>query len=578
MLNARYRPSSGVVNLCLWGCLLTAAGLTVSHADDTDPTNEVEKSQDGFFASLTQQQRDRELQRAERLLKDSGIVADVEGVRQYLKAFFPTEDQRRRALGLVEALGDLDYRRRNSAMRELMATANPPLAALKRAAAGKDPEVRRRVATILKTHEQRHVPLLHALMIVIARKPLRGLTAEVLAGLGHLDRPLGAQLGVRALRATTEKRDLALLRSALRSGNADVQAGAAEVLPHVAGDEALKDLRRFLNDAKAPPVVRLAAGRAFAEAGRREALTPLLKLLDADDVETRAQAAALLRALTGTHFGFAAYDSLPNRAAAVKKWVAWRSTTGKTALLQHPLKPFSGYESYLDGHRLLAFGYRNKVVELDAEGKEVWTYPAQGAFSAEKLSNGNVLIACYGPNEVVEVSPQKKIVWQLSVPSCLNARPLPNGNVLVACHTARKVLEVDRGKHVVWKYSSRDNCYDAHRLPNGNTMISSDKGIVEVTPGGKTVWQWKPANGRCYGFHPLPNGHILAALYSAGAVREITRDRKVVWSFDERGAFDAFRLPNGNTLVSSSRRFVEVDRQRKVLWTHAGNQHGRARK
>ncbi|MFQ5732116.1 MAG: PQQ-binding-like beta-propeller repeat protein [Planctomycetaceae bacterium] len=513
----------------------------------------------------------------EQTLTRNGVSPDVEGVRRYVKLLTPTEAQRRKAVAFVSRLGAAEFRIRESATRALTRMPHPPTAELDRAALSRDPEVRWRAKLILRKHKQRDTPLLHAVLAVVEQKPLTGLTREVLATFAHLEKPYGTALGTRALLATAGKDDAGLLRDALRSDRAVVRAAAVKALSSLLGGAALKELRPILVSARQPDEVRLAAARAFADAGRREALDVLVRLMASREVSARAGSAVVLRALTGRRFAYAAYDNAARRAASLAKWKSWLRGEGRTAALKHPLKLFTGYESFLNGHTLISCGYRNKVVELDAAKKEVWNYAARGAFGAEKLPNGNVLISCYGPNEVIEVTPAKKVVWRMKVPSCLNARLLGNGNVLVACHTGKQVWEVSRDKRIVWKYQSRENCYDAHRLPNGNTMVSSDKGVIEVTPAGKTVWEHADA-GRYYGFQPLPNGNLLLAGYSSGKVVEITRDKKIVWTFKERSAFDAFRLENGNTLIASTSRVVEVTPEAKIVWTQTGNQHGRARR
>lgn len=512
----------------------------------------------------------------ERELNSRGITPDADGVRNYLRLLTPTEAQRREAAAMVGKLGHQSYSVRETATRQLLAIPHPPVEVLKKAAAGNDPEVRWRAGNILRVHAARATPTLHAVLAVIAEKKLTGLTAEVLSAIPQLERPFGTRLGRRALRATATKDDLELLKKSTGSAQVEIRAAAVSALAAVAEPGAFDALRPFLSDKEPSDVVRLAAARAFASAGKREAVAALVRLLESDDVTLRTQSSITLYAFTGKRFGFAAYDDPANRAKSVKKWREWLSGSGKTAELHHPLKIPYG-ESYLNGHLLLAYGYRNKVAEFDAAGKEIWTYEAKGAYSAEKLPNGNILIGCYAQKEVLEVTPEKKVVWRMTVPASLNARPLANGNILIACHTSKEVWEVSRDKKVVWKYKHDSNCYDAHRLPNGNTMISSDKGIIEVTPAGKTVWEYTDI-GRSYGVQPLANGNILVAAYSKGEVIEITRMKKVVWTHKISSPFDVYRLPNGNTLITSSSGFNEVDRDGKTLWTKSGNSYGRARK
>ncbi len=109
-----------------------------------------------------------------------------------------------------------------------------------------------------------------------------------------------------------------------------------------------------------------------------------------------------------------------------------------------------------------------KVCEYDAQGKELWSYPAPG-------------------------------VWDVT--------PLANGNILITDNTG--VHEVNRQSQTVWEVTRADvpdyklvNLQLAWRLPTGNTLINSwvnewngkiDRGTapvhaIEVTPEKKVVW------------------------------------------------------------------------------------------
>jgi hypothetical protein len=117
---------------------------------------------------------------------------------------------------------------------------------------------------------------------------------------------------------------------------------------------------------------------------------------------------------------------------------------------------------------------------------------------------------------------------------------------------------------------------DAHRLDNGNTLVSGHGSVREVTPEGKTVWFY--GVGICYGCQPLPSGNVLICDYGGGKVQEVNRDNKVVWQYDAQNPVDAFRLLNGNTLITQTERFTEVTPDKKVIWSKTGCSQGRARR
>lgn len=77
---------------------------------------------------------------------------------------------------------------------------------------------------------------------------------------------------------------------------------------------------------------------------------------------------------------------------------------------------------------------------------------------------------------------------------------LENGNILVFNNGVERssIVEVDpRTYRIVWEYAPRSGLFSrtmgsCQRLTNGNTLITeSETGyILEVTPGGETVWRF----------------------------------------------------------------------------------------
>jgi hypothetical protein len=123
-----------------------------------------------------------------------------------------------------------------------------------------------------------------------------------------------------------------------------------------------------------------------------------------------------------------------------------------------------------EGTYLAAHADDAKVVEYNADGKAIWTYPVKGPWSAERLDNGNTLITT-SPATVFEVTKQGEVVWEFS------RKDVPHYRLFIL--------------------------QEAHRLANGNTVISNwcpndlredpktwpgSVQILEVTPDKKVVW------------------------------------------------------------------------------------------
>jgi hypothetical protein len=134
------------------------------------------------------------------------------------------------------------------------------------------------------------------------------------------------------------------------------------------------------------------------------------------------------------------------------------------------------------GTFLVAHHDQDKVVEYDADGKEIWSVAARIPWDAVRLHNGNTLISshdCYAR----EVNPKGETVWEFT--------------------------QKDAPGIALWCLQ------EANRLENGNTLISNwcpvgvvdEKGakapskwpstvqVLEVTPDKKIVWAlraWTP--------------------------------------------------------------------------------------
>jgi hypothetical protein len=135
-----------------------------------------------------------------------------------------------------------------------------------------------------------------------------------------------------------------------------------------------------------------------------------------------------------------------------------------------------------NGNYLVCHEGDGKVREYDPDGKVVWSYaldlggrkrsPGHGpeghgteVFGAVRLKNGNTLIAGGNNNRVLEVNKDGKVVWSIGHDELPGIRlawvttlqVLPSGNVIVGnCHAGKdnpQLFEVTREKKVVWKFT-----------------------------------------------------------------------------------------------------------------------------
>lgn len=219
-----------------------------------------------------------------------------------------------------------------------------------------------------------------------------------------------------------------------------------------------------------------------------------------------------------------------------------------------------------------------QVVEMRVDAKGQATEKPvlknlQRPWDAELLPNGNYLVTEHTPSGVLEVDATGKEVWSYKkVKHPMDADRLPNGNTLIADTQNDRVLEVDAKGDVVWKFDKGVRPNDADRLPNGNTLIANARGkrVLEVNKAGKVVWQLKDL-GTIVDADRLLNGNTLVACFSKRVVRELDPKGKVVFEVDVAASpRDADRLANGDTVVATDQAVLCFDKAGKKLWEVKG--------
>jgi outer membrane protein assembly factor BamB len=208
------------------------------------------------------------------------------------------------------------------------------------------------------------------------------------------------------------------------------------------------------------------------------------------------------------------------------------------------------------------------------EGKRVEVHAFQ------RLPNGDTMIAESGPARIIEVNREGRVTREIKLkvdrPDSHSdtrlARKLDSGHYLVCHERDGAVREYDADGKVVWEYpvplfgmqpkgghgpeGFGNQCFAALRLKNGNTLIATGNGhsILEVTPEKQIVWSVHQKDlpditlAWVTTLQVLPNGNIVFGNCHAGPenpqIVEITRDKKVVWTFKDFRNF-------GNALSNS---------------------------
>lgn len=248
-----------------------------------------------------------------------------------------------------------------------------------------------------------------------------------------------------------------------------------------------------------------------------------------------------------------------------------------------------------NGHVLLQTDWTT-IVEVDPRtNRRVWEYDAAAAPSNagrtvevhafQRLANGNTLIAESGVPRVIEVDAAGKIVHQVPLSVTQShphrdtrlVRQLLGGNLLV-CHEGDGVVrEYSPSGEIVWEYAVPlfgrepaeghgpeafgNQCFAAVRLENANTLLTTGNGhrVLEVTPDKEIVWQLQPSDlpnialAWITTVQRLPNGNTVFGNCHAGEgqpqIIEVTRDKRVVWTFQD---FERFGDSLTNTQILST--------------------------
>jgi sugar lactone lactonase YvrE len=195
----------------------------------------------------------------------------------------------------------------------------------------------------------------------------------------------------------------------------------------------------------------------------------------------------------------------------------------------------------------------DRLVELDASGKEVWSSASWGGGtgllsdgtridypnSAQELPGGRFLVSSRYTSTVLETDRAGKVYWSYKGASKQHApRWLANGNTLIADSDGNRIVEVDPSGKIAWQFSKglRWPRY-AQRLENGDTLItdSNNNRVVEVDPAGETVFEYgRGILSAPYQAEALADGSIMIADAQHGRLLRVGRDKRILWKYERK--------------------------------------------
>src|SRR5262249_11766425 len=174
------------------------------------------------------------------------------------------------------------------------------------------------------------------------------------------------------------------------------------------------------------------------------------------------------------------------------------------------------------------------------------------------LANQHILVA--EANRVTERDSRGTVLWKLEGIAPNSVQRLPNGNTFIQCQDM--LIEVDRRGKEVLRAMVGQGLSAARRLPDGRIIAFERREIIHLDKTGKEVKRVPVMCGGAGCNEVLDNGHVLALSPGMGNLIEFDQDGTEVNRFEQPGAAHAFRLPNGNTLVTvMGAKYIELDKK-----------------
>lgn len=496
----------------------------------------------------------------ERVLVEAGHGVETDDLIAILAAIPPSADVRARIVQAAGRLGDARYDTREQATREIGEIGVACHAILLACAQSPDPEVRRRARALLAQFARRAAA--QASRVSAARllgRRRAGEAFEVLLVAARDAPSLGvAQAAERSLTQIATSSHAPRLMELLRAGESAERALAARLLGRIGSENPALVARLADPD----PRFRLAVAEGLVYAGEVAALGTLVALLGEEELAVRARAHQVLTRASGVDLGFEAHGAPEARLASVARWKVWAEGPGRACRIARPLgdvgRGFRGRIAYCqsepnlaveldlasgeltsdDAHsNAWAVGYDDggqrwvcdnglrQLVLYSTRGQrliELAEAAPQNAMDLVVLETGTLLLVSGDENRIAEIDPMSgREVASIPVPEHpMSLQLLPDGSLLVALQRSGEIVEIDRAGTRQWVVSGLKNPNSARRLDNGNTLVC-EMGrlrVVEIDPSGCAVW-----------------------------------------SATVPVAYDAYRMPNGNTLVAHHKGLIELD-------------------
>ncbi len=491
-------------------------------------------------------------------LRAAGVTPNSDGIRDFLLNVTASPEQRRVAKTWIQQLGSPSYDERVEAMQKLRRKRIALAPELQEGQTNSDPEIALRCSRLLHDHNpELQDTLFIAVLETILRRRYRGLLVPIERVFEHSTSPDVFRAAIDAVGVTTTPADIPTLRDWAQS----TQIAKRVLAIHAMGRHSQTvqaDLSNFLNHWHSS--VQLAAATATARRTPRESLATCVQLLNADRAWIRADAARLLRELTGQRFGYWAYADPALRKNAIQKWTDWLATSANQSELR-PLPMSWRFRNWL-GQRLVCRWEAKTLEEFDRHQRSDLAITGfKYLWGCWGTPQGHRLVVDTELQKVFELDSTGSVIWKREqLPGYpTSVQRLENGNTLLSLSDPHQLVEYDSHGQMVWQFPIQGRPTTAQRLSNGDTLVNLQHAdqVVMVKANGDVEILLEDLN-EPYTAEMLDNGNILVCNTDANRVDEFDSAGKMVWTImNLQNPAQAQRLPNGNTLVSDKRGLFE---------------------
>jgi hypothetical protein len=518
--------------------------------------------------------RAQELEQALRAGDDSAVL-DFTRQRTLSTA------ERARLRALIEQLGNPSFAVRSKAAEELTTWGVRAAGSVRSACRHHDPEIAERAQQLLpRLVAGTDTSLLTSVVRYLVRKrpaQLAGVLLDLIpdvgdeALLGELQKAL-AEIAIR-----DGQPEPALVRG-LADPLPEKRVAAAVALCRADADPQRAAVRKLLRDPDAE--VRHRVALALLPSGEKDAIPALIDLLAELPLVEGWTILDLLYQVAGEQA-----PALPLRRdartrdrcrAAWRRW--WKEHGGQcdTKALAADRRANAAPLPVLlvMSHPHGVFG---EVSELTPDGKSRWSIlNLAGPLSAQVLPNERVLVVEYRDRRVSERDQLGGTHWNVQLDDpVVYAERLPSGNTFIACRNG--LSELNRSgqsvRQVPWPVRE---IVTARPLPGNRALILTDRGACLVIDSrGKELSRFETGCNQVLapGIDVTANGRVLLPDYAGNRVLEYSPSGELLWQADVVSPTSVQRLPNGNTLVASTRthEVVEMDRLGRIVWRHTAS-------